>query len=139
MFMFFYLKKDIKWGKQTRSKGAEAVIDNPFTITWQNQVETLSENVAARRAELVWPSNAEVIFSKPPSMFTPCRPTHTSKELQGFKLISDPGPKCRRVSVRRLSGRSSGGRKHDMWITIYSRRDLWPHQTGLFIETDSEQ
>lgn len=34
-------------------------------------------------------------------------------------------------------GSSSSSRKHDMWITIYSRQDLCPHQTGLFIESDS--
>lgn len=32
-----------------------------------------------------------------------------------------------------------GGGRHDRWITLSRRRDLWPHQTAVFVETDSVQ
>lgn len=50
--------------KTNRSKRVEAVIDNPFTVTRQNQAEAILENVAASEINETGPGTAEAKFSK---------------------------------------------------------------------------
>lgn len=135
--MLLFLK-NIKWENKTDQSEPKKWSMNPSSSRSRTEQRKEYGIRGCFWHELVWPSAVELIFSKLQTWSVPAL-RQTSKQLEGFKLITDPGLTCRHVSVKTAQYPGSGCRKHDMWITVYGRCDLCPHQTGLLIESDSEQ
>lgn len=74
-----FITKGYQMRKTNRSKRAEAVIDNLFTVAWQNRVEAILENVAASEINETGPAQQRQYSANPSPCSLPADADQMSK------------------------------------------------------------